>query len=58
MVWEEAQLVQDRENRHLATTASLFQMALSTQPNMALKKGIDKKAVANFRKSVDALMKG
>lgn len=54
LVWEEVRIVEARENQKLAMNAQLFQMALSTQPNM----GINKKAVQAFAEVVDLLRKG
>ncbi len=58
LVWEEVRIIEARENQKLAMNAQLFQMALSTQPNMPIKDGTNKKAVQAFTEVVDLLRKG
>lgn len=58
MVWEEAELINERTNAREAVRAQLFHMAISATPNMAVKGGINKQASKDFKKVVDALLKG
>lgn len=55
-VFEEAELVRDREHRFLANQAALLQMAVSTVPNSAIKGGVNKKAVTAFSDTLKALL--
>jgi len=58
MVSEEARLVVARLNAQTATEVALFQMALSTIPNMSVKPAAVKKAAKAFEKRIKGMIHG